>query len=1153
MPSTGEHPDPGLIAAHAERRLSGAESARMDEHLAGCSTCHEVFAETLRFALDEETEEALPGPLPTLIPFVRRPAFRWVAVLAAAAGVFLVFQPLWRARSERPAAPLVAELAHAMGAKRFVEPRLTGGFQHGRLIVLRAGDAPQGLDAQSPAVLAAVARIRERTEGDTSPDGLGALAVTYLVSGDIAKAVKALESATAQAPKNARLLSDLAAAYLVRASRLDEPADIPKALDAAEKAIELEDASAEAWFNRALALESLHLVDSAKKAWEDFLKRDSTSGWADEARKHLEDLPPAQQSTIEEDRARARTALAEGPTAIDRLADESPSILAEYFLSELLPTWADAQLTGHPTALILRTQAQQVAEALLRTTSDTLPRDAALALASPRSGPSRDPPRTQALGYKALHEAQRLSDLQQDSCDTFRESLRLLESGGSPYSAWTRERIVVACLYPAKLQAALAELNRVEAIAKQGGYVRLLGRVHSMEGLVHAHRGELTTAIEQYRLAREGFHALRDSESEAKILVLLANGLQHLGEGRGAWRERLRSLTLLDEVRDPSRRHAILGEAALACLSDQLLRTALHLETAVLEADRRWASPTAVSNSLIWRSRMLHALHSQDLALADLAEARQWILRVGDGSLAENLSALADAAEGQIFVSAEPRRAAVTLERALAYFEGTTPTWVPNLRLLLARAHAGQGNDGAAQAELEAGIRLLESQRVSLQNAALQASFFDQATSLFDEMVGFQLDKRHDPERALSFVERSRARQLVESLREPAAAATSRSGFSTAHQLAPLDPKELQSELPDGVALVYCLSLPQRLLSWVLTREGSQFFERSLYQDELRRLVAAYEAAMEERASLSVVREEAARLFDELVRPLVQALPSRTAMILIPDGLLQTVPFAALWDRKAGHYLVEDHFVGLAPSGTVFVRASGAAAAARRGQTPHLLAVGNPRLGRDESKGLPSLRGAEAEATDVAGLYGRSEVLTGGAATKGAFLMGLRHSQVVHFAGHAEGGDTPGAARLFFAPDPQTGASGTLYAHEIDRGDLPQTRVVVLAGCRTAAGAMSRLEGSLSLARPFLAAGVPSVVASLWDIDDAVSRRFSVAFHRSLLAEGDPALALRQAQIALLRDADPAFAHPASWAGFVMLGGLDHRKLTPSAHPGGSL
>src|SRR5207247_1419733 len=135
-------------------------------------------------------------------------------------------------------------------------------------------------------------------------------------------------------------------------------------------------------------------------------------------------------------------------------------------------------------------------------------------------------------------------------------------------------------------------------------------------------------------------------------------------------------------------------------------------------------------------------------------------------------------------------------------------------------------------------------------------------------------------------------------------------------------------------------------------------------------------------------------------------------------------------------------------------------------------------------------------------------------------------------------------ARLLFAPDPRTGDSGALYLHELGRLGLPRTRVVVLAACRTAAGAASRVEGALSLGRPFLAAGVPDVIASLWDIDDAVSHRFFVVFHRALLVEGDPVVALRKAQIALLRGDDVSLAHPASWAAFICMGGLDPHSLS---------
>src|SRR5712691_3431519 len=233
----------------------------MDEHVASCRDCYEVFAETVQFGLSEAEAEAVIAPSARVTAFRPRPVFRIAAGLAAAAAVLLALG-LWSRRTPegRARAPLVAELAEAMGARRFVEPRLTGGFHHGRLTTMRSGDTPQGLDAQSPAVLAAVARIRQQAEADTSPDVLGALGITYLVSGDAAAAVKALESASAQRPEDARLLSDLAAAYLVRAAQADEPADIPKGLEAAERAVALKDAPVEAYFNRALALERLHLV-----------------------------------------------------------------------------------------------------------------------------------------------------------------------------------------------------------------------------------------------------------------------------------------------------------------------------------------------------------------------------------------------------------------------------------------------------------------------------------------------------------------------------------------------------------------------------------------------------------------------------------------------------------------------------------------------------------------------------------------------------------------------------------------------------------------------------------------------------------------------------------------------------------------------------
>ena len=1124
----------------------------MDEHIASCPTCYEAFAETVRFALDEEDDEAEEGPArgrAPAIPFVRRLVrgrpFQATAALATAASLFLAFL-IWRGRAERPSPSAVAELAEAIGTRRLVEPRLTGGFRYGRLVVLRSGDAPQGLDAYSGAVLGAVARIRERAESDPSPETQGALGVTYLVSGDLLAAVKALESATAQAPQDPRLLSDLAAAYLVRADRLGEPSDRPKALDAAEKAIALDDPPDEAWFNRALALERLHLVDAARKAWQDYLERDAASGWADEARRHLEELPPAKRSSAEEDRSRVRAALQEGRGAVDRLAREAPSALRDYFDGELLPAWAEAYLAARPSAGTLRDQASLVGDALLESTGDALARDTARALpVEPSPGGSRDPPRAPALGLVAFRDAQRLYDAQQPSCAGFKEARRLLQAGGTPYVARARLRAVWACLYPAEPRAGLAELDLIEGAARDGGFRDLLGRVQWLQGLFLWHRGELTSALERTRLAREAFRGVGDAEWETVASAGLAEHFHTLGESRDAWKEREKALEGLGGVRDPRWRHSILEEAALACVDERLPGVALALQTAVVEAAARWSNAVAVSDALVHRAAIRQVLGLRELAASDLTEARRWIPRIGDGSTRRRFEAEADAADGEGLADEEPERAAEPLGRAIAYFDVSSPVRVPWLRLILARAHARRGLVAEAERELQAGIETLESQRASLGVATLQASFFDQAAPLFDEMVDLQAFGLHDPERALAFVERGQARQLADALAGPSRENVAPDAPRARALPRPLEPAGLQGELPEGVALVYYASRKDRLLSWVLTRDESRFVERSSAASDLRRLVAAHEAAVAGRAPLPVVRARAAQLYDELVRPLLPFLGPSRALIFVCDRNLHSVAFASLWDRETGRYLVEDRFVGLAPSGTVFVRATAEAGERRRLLPPVALVVGDPRV--DRNLGLPSLPEAEREAGEVARLYEHSELLTGSGATKAEFLKRLPEARIVHFAGHGVSGDAPWSARLLFAPDPPRGDPGALFLHELDGKALPRTRLVVLAACHTAAGAVSPLEGALSLARPFLAAGVPSVVGSLWGIDDAVSRRFFVAFHRALLESGEPLRALRQTQLALLHDDDLVVSHPASWAGFVAVGGLDAGRFGPVA------
>ena len=187
--------------------------------------------------------------------------------------------------------------------------------------------------------------------------------------------------------------------------------------------------------------------------------------------------------------------------------------------------------------------------------------------------------------------------------------------------------------------------------------------------------------------------------------------------------------------------------------------------------------------------------------------------------------------------------------------------------------------------------------------------------------------------------------------------------------------------------------------------------------------------------------------------------------------------------------------------------------------------------------GLPRLPFADSEATDVSRLYPRASVFTGAKATARNFLTA--RLPVIHFAGHTiVNPEFPFLSRLLFAPDSDgEDHSGVLLASAVAGHRFLDTRVMVLASCESAAGKFIHGEGVDSVARMFLDAGVPSVVASLWPVDDDQTPLF-MEFHRQLRAGLDAAQALRAAQIRMIGQ-QGGRGSIRRWAGFVAIGGMN--------------
>ncbi|MEM7035969.1 MAG: CHAT domain-containing protein, partial [Bacteroidota bacterium] len=110
-----------------------------------------------------------------------------------------------------------------------------------------------------------------------------------------------------------------------------------------------------------------------------------------------------------------------------------------------------------------------------------------------------------------------------------------------------------------------------------------------------------------------------------------------------------------------------------------------------------------------------------------------------------------------------------------------------------------------------------------------------------------------------------------------------------------------------------------------------------------------------------------------------------------------------------------------------------------------------------------------------------------------------------------------------------------LRAEELQHVPL-KADLVVLSACETGVGAIAPGEGTLSLARSFLASGASTVVSTLWKVDDQSSAELMQTFYREIAAGTPTASALHQAKLEFLAKADSRTAHPFYWAGYVSSG-----------------
>jgi CHAT domain-containing protein/Tfp pilus assembly protein PilF len=334
--------------------------------------------------------------------------------------------------------------------------------------------------------------------------------------------------------------------------------------------------------------------------------------------------------------------------------------------------------------------------------------------------------------------------------------------------------------------------------------------------------------------------------------------------------------------------------------------------------------------------------------------------------------------------------------------------------------------------------------------------------------------------------------------------------------------KTLDTTISQNTAVVYPFLLPDRTELLLTLPTGLKRFVIKVSADTLSEEVKQFRGKLEKRTTREYLLH-AQRLYDWLIRPLEPELSSQPqidTLVFVPDGLLRTIPMAALHDGK--RFLIEIYALAITPG----------------------LQLTDPRPIRREKiellvngltesvQGFPALEYADEELRTIHNLY-RGKLLE-----NQTFLLPNIEQElsttpysIVHIASHGLfKSDVRNTFVLTF--------DGKLTMDRLEQfvglsrfRDKP-VELLTLSACQTAAGDE---RAALGLAGIAIKAGARSALATLWFINDEASSVLIEAFYRQLQ---DPSIskakALQNAQIKLLKE--PRYAHPGYWSPFLLIG-----------------
>jgi CHAT domain-containing protein len=632
--------------------------------------------------------------------------------------------------------------------------------------------------------------------------------------------------------------------------------------------------------------------------------------------------------------------------------------------------------------------------------------------------------------------------------------------------------------------------------------------------------GNAASALEQRDLAleylRKSVEIDVNPHSSARTRVLIASELRALGNLRGAESELLRA----HESTNAFTRAIVLNERGRLRMAQKRVGDAID---DLREADRRFAALDLDYNRIDTNTALAQAL----LASRDVDAARA-------------------AADSAISIVRSIRVKSANPEWRAHFLAARYSPYEARIAVDFAAGEDPQASWRAFRIAEEVRARSLADQ---LAGGAQHSGEPDpDGDALRAQLTSLQLRletrmQRQDVEEK-GVIELRRA--IVETRAQIDAHRVRQGGVSAGEVRIAESLRDLQAELPANTAVLAYFVGDGASHAWLLTRRElrhAQLAGRASLQRVTDVIVSARRTSG---TAAAADRSSATQLFGSLFENL-----SADRLLIIPDGPLNGIPFAAVPFPHGDGMLVDRFTIGYAPSLALALNGK-----PRSGARPVRVAVisdpvyapddrrlhlageppGNLRGPRPASpNNLTRLPYSGLEARAVAKAFGANDTvqLEGFDATLDKVTALSRENlAVLHFATHAAARrDLPDQSALYlseFTADGTTIANSRLTASDISRAGL-RADLVVLSGCATGDGGELRGEGVLGLTYGFLANGSRSVVAALWPIEDASTASFMNEFYRAYRDTGNTADALRTAQLRTRSSAKASV-----WSSFVV-------------------